>query len=272
MRRSGFQLVIAVISVGVVPQPAPAQPGAIDRAGSPIRDAQPGVEAAIDDDVNVDHAFWMPTAIGQRRGTWKFSSTELVMLGASYAVTDRLGVTPGGLPPDGSALAGWLTVKWQLLRAERFFVALHLSNFAGYGRGDRMDEQAATNAYLIPTLGVVATLCVDRACRSSINGWGYGQLDVTDRRKGALGIAGSVILHLGGGGDRAAVKVVAELLRSGPAEVDEATASVGWAGFRCSWRSFGFDVGVVRTFGVDGGETDELVPLFPWLKLAYRLR
>jgi hypothetical protein len=114
-------------------------------------------------DAHVDRVVFAPTAETHPEGTLYFSSYEIVLLQAGYAVSDRTQVTLTAMPPlRNEAIVPFdLSVKTVLARAPEFRVAAmgSVSGISGTDLGTGVVGRA----------GGVVQLCFEGACRSSIS-------------------------------------------------------------------------------------------------------
>jgi hypothetical protein len=223
----------------------------------------------IREDVNLDHAWWMPTAIPQPQGALKISASELVLLGLSVGITDELGVTLGAMVPVLDVYSGWLTTKYRFLHAGRVSLAAHGSTLLVYQPAfvDDFGDPVAAQLDPAQTLGLTASYCFDEACRSVASGYAGTAFNFEEADDPLALFGMSAIVHISGG-----LKAMLEIDHGSQARRIYAHPDgiLLWYGIRWSSRSFGVDLGVVSSIGDDGGETEELIPAFPWLKLAYR--
>jgi len=114
-------------------------------------------------DAHVDRVIIAPTAETHPQGTLYFSSYEVVLLQAGYAVSDHTQVTLTGAPPlaNEKILPLDLTLKTVVARAPEYRVAAlaSVSGIAGIEQG----------TVVVGRLGGVAQLCFERTCRSSVS-------------------------------------------------------------------------------------------------------
>ncbi len=135
---------------GTAPPGSDAPPGAAFR----LRDPRYG-------DAHVDRVVLVPTGETHPEGTLYFSSYEIVLLQAGYAVSDRTQITLTSMPPLAreTVVPFDLTLKTVLARAPVFRVAAlaSLSGIAGIEPG----------TVVLGRAGGVVQLCFERTCRSS---------------------------------------------------------------------------------------------------------
>ena len=241
--------------------------------GEPVATAEVVKDAntsGIDEDPNLDHAWFMPTAITQPRGRWKISATELFWLGLSYGVTDNVSLTLGGMVPMTDLTSGWLTAKVRFLDTGRFHLAAHGSALYAHRPAaiDEFDDPIPERSVVLPSLGLAATLCLDPECRSLVSGYGGAARSFGDEDDDLFGLVGaSGILHVTG-----VLKLMVELDQGHQIgwAGDDATL-FAWYGVRLAGRSAAIDLGVLDPVGETGlGGGDIELDFLPWLKLAYR--
>jgi hypothetical protein len=111
----------------------------------------------------VDHVVLMPTAETHPAGTAYFSSYEILLLQAGYAISNDAQLTLSFIPivNDDLALPLDVSLKGVLVRSRRVRVAAMAS---ASGVGSFEDRPG-----LIGRVGGVTQLCFDDACRSSAN-------------------------------------------------------------------------------------------------------
>ncbi len=114
-------------------------------------------------DAHVDRVVFFPTAETHPEGTFYFSSYEIVLLQAGYAVSDRTQVTLTAMPPlrKETILPFDLTVKTVLVRAAEFRVAA-LGSVSGISGTD-------IGTGVVGRAGGVVQLCFEWTCRSSVS-------------------------------------------------------------------------------------------------------
>ena len=114
-------------------------------------------------DAHVDRVVFFPTAETHPEGTFYFSSYEIVLLQAGYAVSDRTQVTLTAMPPlrTETILPFDLSVKTVVARAPQFRVAL-LGSVSGISGTD-------IGTGVVGRAGGVVQLCFDWTCRSSVS-------------------------------------------------------------------------------------------------------
>ncbi len=114
-------------------------------------------------DAHVDRVVLVPTAETHPAGTWYFSTYEIVILQAGYALSDRTQLTLTTIPPLSGepAVPLDLSLKAVLARSRRVRVAAmgSASGVLGLESGEAV----------VGRVGGAAQLCFDDRCRSSIS-------------------------------------------------------------------------------------------------------
>lgn len=249
---------------------AAAQPGAAtstEPAKNPAGEPLPSHEAGIREDANSGRTWLSPTALTAPAGTFSIQSSELLIIGASYAFTDGFVVSASTLIPITTEMPLILltTVKLKVADLGRLKLAAHANvNYFGEPAGDDEDD-----SFSFALLGGAATYCLDRECHSLLNGYlGAGFLLQTEVDQNAVPFLGSVALvqRLGG-----RVKLVLEA-NSGfiLGEVNDiGQGLLAWYGLRFTSSAIGVDLGLVKPL-CDDCDTDELPIGLPWLNFTYR--
>jgi len=151
---------------GYAPAPTPAPPPPLWYAPPPPYVPAPLAFELRDHrytDAHVDRVIIAPTAETHPEGTLYFSSYEVILLQAGYAVTDHTQVTLTTAPPlaNEQILPLDLTLKTVVARAPEYRVAAlaSVSGIAGIDQG----------TVVVGRLGGVVQLCLERTCRSSVS-------------------------------------------------------------------------------------------------------
>jgi hypothetical protein len=112
-------------------------------------------------DPRADFAFLAPTALTQPKGTVTLSLYELLMLRATFALTDRVQISAGLAL---TVFAGWpaweLGIKIAVFEAGRLHLAL---------AAEHLGVQGAWSGSLVMGGGAVATYCLDDGCASMVS-------------------------------------------------------------------------------------------------------
>lgn len=139
-------------------------------AAEPVIGAAAPAPTDAAEDPNLDRGFLLPTGETQPAGSVVFHSTELLLAGLSYGVTDWAQVAVTALVPvldDTSTLVNGMG-KFRLVSTEHLRVALHGSlTYQG------LDGESS---YLL-TSGATASFCLDTPCHSQISAT-VGALDL----------------------------------------------------------------------------------------------
>ena len=211
--------------------------------------ASDGFHAA---DANGDRVVLLPTAKTHPKGLFTFSSYDIVLLQAGYAVTDSTQFTLTFTPPIEGAMPLDFTLKtafWQgtLVRAAGMVSATGLGGlgdvgFVFLGRG-----------------GLVADFCFDAGCASSIT---VGS-NVT--------FAGAILFMWNGAGllwrvsPHLALLAEADTMLPLGRALGQVNGLLAWGGLRVPGRSWSFDA----TLGYSPATGDKPLVL-PLLVLSYR--
>lgn len=239
---------------------ASAQPGSAPGAEvGPEAKVSSGVDEGIENDPNMDSAWLAPTGLTMPKGKWAFHDQELFLVGLSYGVTDRLQLSATTLVPITSdqGLLLITSAKGQVVKQGRVRLAVHgaLTHVS--------DDGSSGNAV---TVGGAFSYCLDKPCNSAINlyaGTGFA-LDDGDSELPLL-MSASVIKKLG-----KRVKFVGEVDTGMIVGGDRADAYLGWYGLRFHNKNMAADIGFVKPFGSDLGDTDVFPIGLPWVKFTYR--
>jgi hypothetical protein len=160
-----------------------------DDPAGPVGPDQPAVAAAppaavpppIDPgqlaDPNIDRALLFPTAQTQPAGSVVLTSYEVIVLGATVGITNRLQLSAVALLPElgewGPERAWAATLKWQVLRKSLF--RLSVMGGLGYEEDGLPDEQRPAD-HSDPRKrtynglgGVVGSLCASEDCHSLLS-------------------------------------------------------------------------------------------------------
>jgi hypothetical protein len=203
------------------------------------------------EDANAGRSWIMPTALTAPAGTWAFTDWELLIVGASYSITDHLDLSAATIIPvvSNQPFFGLLAAKYQVLKQGSLRVALHGSFefVGGYSSTTTSSTGTVTtsnSAGGIGTVGGVATLCLDAPCHSHLSGYLAAGFATSGQSAVPLVFAGS-----------AAIRVARHVKLIG--EVDSA-AVLGnnfnsfadgflfWYGLRFTSHNIGVDLGFME--------------------------
>jgi hypothetical protein len=245
--RAGLSLLLALAG------PSGARAQEVD--GSLAATAEPKV-GSIDGyhagDANGDRVVLLPTARTQPKGFFTFSSYDVALLQAGYAITDRTQFTLTFTPPVEGAMPLDLTLKTAFWRAPlvRLAALASISGLAGLGD---------VGAVFLGRAGAVADFCFRTDCASSIT---VGS-DVT--------FAGAIMFMWNGAGmiwrasPRLALLAEADTLIPLGRVLGQVNGLLAWGGLRVPGRTWSFDA----TLGYSPRVDDKPVVL-PLLVLSFR--
>jgi hypothetical protein len=242
---------------GSAPPPPPA---AVVAPPATPEEPEPGhrPREARFSDANFDRVIAMPTAETHPKWTAYFSSYDIILLQAGYAVSDRTQITLTGTPPFGEDLIFFLdaSLKTVIAREPRFRLAAigSVSGIAGLN-----DE-----SFFLGRIGAVATFCLEELCRSNVN---LGTTAV---------LAGPATTTATGAGIiwRATYALSflfeANILLPLGRESGRFNGLAMGPGIRLGWESFAFDIAVewAADAEVDGNEAP---PALPLIAFTYRV-
>jgi hypothetical protein len=219
------------------------------------------------DDAHAGHTWLAPTALTSPAGSWSISSVELLLIGGTYAITDRLEVGAMTFLPagqfDGVAL-GWGHAKMRVVDAGNVHGALRLDGIYTYEGMDHYEDVARSEA--IAAASAVVTVCIDDACRSHASASGgvvfAGASDDEVPFAGALSTVIAVSKRM---------KLVFELDAGYTANDPHATpyGVLAWAGVRLATPRLGIDLGVAKPI-CDNCVDDDFKLGIPFLAATYR--
>jgi tetratricopeptide (TPR) repeat protein len=219
------------------------------------RPAEPAVDDGVVDDAASGRGWAMSTALTAPAGTWTLSWSELYMVSASYAVTDRFTLGAGAVLRSTSAGAG-LDAKLQLARSGRLRVAAQ-----GVVTTFRNPDAQMPGAVTLGSLGGAVTLCIDVACGSQLStylGLGLAHHDTTS----ALVLdAESLTLKI-----TSRLKLVFEFDHG--ISGGFGNGSLGWYGIRFTGQSLALDLGLATP--VDRDIHSWLGGTLPFVAVTYR--
>ncbi|HUJ27906.1 MAG TPA: hypothetical protein VLW85_17920 [Myxococcales bacterium] len=222
------------------------------------------------DDANIDRGWFGTTAMTQPAGTVAFNDYELILMGLTYAPTDRLQITATFLTPIVSDMCcyGLFGVKARLVDAGRFHFSLlgslalaSVQNVDLYGNGSSSGR--GTSWAILA--GGAATVCLDEACHSLASAWlttGFNQYSDSSEWPILYGASLTFGHH---------VKALLEI--DSAALLGDVTQAARGAlftyGVRFTGQNIAGDVGFMRPFG-EGVDTGSLVLGIPMLTFTWR--
>jgi hypothetical protein len=223
---------------------APPPPSAVAAAPPVVTtDSATGIH----EDVSLDHGFLVPTALTQPAHTLTINDYEIVMVGMTYGITDRLqlSATVAPTPFVGALVIG--SAKYQLIGEGRF----------------RMAVQAGVSSVGFHLAGM-ASGCLSADCHSLLSA-NFTFIPTLGSQSEAPFLYGaSWIQHLGG-----EVKLVLEVtsggsLGSGDEAFQQAKDGFLSGGLRFFGRRFSADVGLMATL------TDPGRRVLPFISGSFR--
>jgi hypothetical protein len=233
----------------------PAAAPAATLATRPVPVGTPPAEArAPSDDPQADRVILLPTAYTHPKGTFYFSSYDVVFLQAGYALTDATQATLTALPvPNESVSIVDLSLKSAVYRGALVRVAAIGSASGAVGKN--------VGVVFLGRAGGVVQLCLERACDSSFS--------VSTN----LALAGQVLMVNGVGGIWRVgrrVSFLGELATALPVGKPGSQAAVLdgaalGAGVRLEFPHVGFDFAIARALGSNGPGA-----VVPFLTFTYR--
>ena len=204
-------------------------------------------------EAHADHVILMPTAYTHPAGTVYFSSIDIVLLQAGYAISDDTQVTLSGTPPLGedNVFPLDLSLKNAFVNEGPVRVAAigSITGIAGLDEGN----------FFLGRIGGAAQLCFDTPCKSS-----------SSVASTAL-LAGPATLVLTGVGfiwnvaDWASLLLEVDTVVPLGNEAGEYHAIAVGPGFRLPYENWALDLGVLRPLDVQ--EPADIVPV---ITVSYR--
>jgi hypothetical protein len=203
-------------------------------------------------DANGDRVVLLPTASTQPKGFFTFSSYDVVLLQAGYAITDSTQFTLTFTPPVQGSMPLDLTLKTAFVRAPLVRVAAMASVTGLTGLGD-------VGFAFLGRAGSVADFCFRTDCSSSIT---IGS-NIT--------FAGAILFMWNGAGlvwrvsPRLALLAEADTLIPLGRTLGQVNGLLTWGGLRVPGRSWSFDAAL--GYSPRAGDRPLALPL---LVLSYR--
>ena len=204
-----------------------------------------------------DRVVLLPTAYTHPEGTLYFSSNEIVLLQAGYALSDSTQVTLTGVPPLGD---GPDRVYFFDLSLKNAFLRTGPLRMAGIGSVTGLFGIEEGN-FVLGRVGAVAELCFDRDCESSAS------------LSSHVLLAGPAAFMVNGAGavwriaNGAALLLEVDTAVPLGSEVGEYSGVIVVPGFRFPYKSWSLDLAVMRP--LDTEEEPEIAVL-PWISFTYR--
>lgn len=202
------------------------------------------------EDPQADRVVLLPTAYTHPKGTFYFTSYDVLLLQAGYALTDDTQVTLTALPIASESFTVLdLSLKSVLARSGLIRIAAIGSASGGVGK--------EIGVLLIGRVGGVAQLCLDSRCDSSFS------------LSSNLTLAGALLLMANGVGGiwrlGRTVSLLAELATLVPlgGQGEEFNGATLGGGVRLHFGHWGFDLTLVRPL-------EAASPTLPLLTATYR--
>lgn len=204
-------------------------------------------------DAHADRVVVLPTAYTHPEGTVYFSSYEILVLQAGWAVSDATQVSLTSTPPiDGGIVVLDLSLKTAVLREDRVRAAGLVSTSGIVG----MEE----GQMFLGRIGGALQLCADDPCRSSVT------------MAGTTAFVGPVTVLLGGVGLTwnvarwATLLLEVETLTPIGREAGKAHGIAVMPGFRFPYRSWALDLSLGRIL-----DPRNEIPVLPFVAFTYRV-
>jgi hypothetical protein len=263
---------------GDTPANAPPPPGA-PVAPAMVAPLPPPttVDLGTLEDANAGRNWLSPTALTPPAGTWSFSDYELLVVGASYGVTDHFVVSVDTMIPVISGFYwGYVSAKYQLVKAGRLRVAVQgglavVGSQNSVTTTDGMGNTVTTNSSVLTggaEVGGALTYCLDPACYSHLDGFigtafAY-QSDASVPVEFSAALTARIARRV-----RLVVEADSAYL-FGSNISGQVDGILAWYGLRFTSKQIGVDVGFVKPL-CDGCSTDGVLPIgFPVVSLTYR--
>jgi hypothetical protein len=217
------------------PEGPPAQ--AMLVAPPPLVPAPPSEDPRVAD-AHADRVVFLPTAYTHPAGTYYFASTELFVLQAGYAITDRTQITVTATPPIETLVPLDLSLKTTVLQSTLVRVAGTISASGIMG-------MSGAGVIVVGRAGGVVQLCPDAACRSTL----VAAANVT--------MAGVPLVASGFGGVLRLSRLVSLLGEWGTLlpvgniapQINGSALSIG---VRLGWQRAGVDLAITRAWNAEG--------------------
>lgn len=226
-------------------------------APAPVLPPAPTGRSARIGHAHADRVVLLPTAYTHPEGTLYFSSSEIVLLQAGYAVSDTTQITLTGVPPIAE---GPDTLYFFDLSLKSAFLRQGPLRLAGIGSVTGLFGVEDANLVL-GRVGGVAELCLDRKCESSAS------------LSSHMLLAGPATFMVNGVGaiwrlsDGAALLLEVDTAVPLGGEVGELSGIVVAPGFRFPYRTWSLDLAAVRPLDT---EEEPEIAFLPWISFTYR--
>jgi hypothetical protein len=232
------------------------------------------------EDANAGRVAIMPTALTPPKGSFSFEDWELLLVTASYAVTDNLVISGTTMiPVDSGFYWGFLSAKLQVVKQGNLRVAVQAG--AGGATSTSTTETYDSMGNLIGTmdstssgggfdLGAAATYCFDSDCYSHVSGALVAGFAREDNSSVPVGFMGGVVARLGHKVRFIAEADTAHLFGKISGQAD---GFLGWYGLRFTSSQIGVDLALVKPFCTNSSDCDtgSAFPMgFPFVTFSYR--
>jgi hypothetical protein len=258
------RLLLPLISMSVSVGTAVAQPALAPPVPDPVAPASP-IEAGTLNDANAGRVAIMPTALMPPAGTWAFEDWELFLVSLSYSPTDNLILTGTTMIPVTSDYYwGFVSAKLKVVRQGNLHVALQAG---AAGVLDARSSVSSSNSAGGFDLGAAATLCLDDACASHVDGAVAAAFARQNNTSVPVGFMAGVVGRISNRVRFIAEADTAHLFGEISGQAD---GFLGWYGLRFTSRQIGVDLTLVRPF-CSGSCSSSTFPLgFPFVTFSYR--
>jgi hypothetical protein len=259
---------------GVTPPASPPglAPVAPAFAPPPATTVDPGTL----EDANAGRNWLSPTALTPPAGTWSFSDYELLVVGASYGVTDHFVVSVDTMIPVISGFYwGYVSGKYQVVKAGRVRVALQgglaaVSSQNSVTTTDSMGNTTTVNSSVTTggaDVGAALTYCLDAGCFSHVDGYIGAAFAYQNNASVPVAFSAALTARLA---RRIRLVVEADSAALFGDLSGQADGILAWYGLRFTSRQIGVDVGLVKPI-CDGCDTGGVLPVgFPVVSFTYR--
>jgi hypothetical protein len=251
-------VVVQAPSATPVLQPAPPPP--------PPTSVDPGTF----EDANAGRNWLSPTALTPPGGTWSFSDYELLLVGASYAVTDKFLLSVTSMIPIDGAFFAFASAKLQLLKAGPLRFAIQ-GSFALVSANTSVDSNGNTTSSTSTggggLIGGALTYCADSGCFTHLDAYVGAAFDYQTNPVVPVAFAGALTARIA-----RHVRLLLEVDSAGLLGNDISGVADGvlaWYGLRFTSKQIGVDVGLVEP--VCSGCSNSVFPIgFPVVTFTYR--
>jgi hypothetical protein len=287
--RAGWIVVVTSFVATAHAQTAPGDTPVAQPSATPSTSPPPPIPAVIVqppvttvdpgtlEDANAGRNWLSPTALTPPAGTWSFSDYELLVVGASYGVTDHLVVSVDTMVPVISGFYwGYASAKYQIVKAGRLRVAVQGGLLAVGSQNtvtttDGMGNTVATSSSVFTggaDIGGALTYCLDAGCYSHVDGFVGTAFAYQSDASVPLEFSAAVTARIA---RRVRLVVEADSAYLFGSDISgQLDGILAWYGLRFTSRQIGVDVGFVKPV-CSGCSTDGVLPIgFPVVSFTYR--